>query len=338
MRVALTVRWVRGLREGRPGCRMADRPAERRVRKQAERAYYLRYGPSGSFSAVAPARPAGVDRDQHCHRRAQRGCRHRAVPGCPARRCRPGEFDVTVVANGCTDATAQVAAARAGVRVLDLPSCREGGGAQRRRRGGGRVSPDLPRRRHRHPCRRRSGRCGTPSPVPAATPSAGVLAVTARRELDVSRSPLLVRSYLRDQLPIAGLPECVVRPRRHRAVGRGTRPFRPVPRRRRRRSFPGLPLRRGGEAGGRLRECPGHGPAAHARPAAPPGPGAARQREHARGASRRSGQRRRWSAAAARTSWLRDVALRNPALIPAATCYAAITLTAAILARLPRER
>ena len=40
---------------------------------------------------------------------------------------------------------------------------------------------------------------------------------------------------------------------------------------------------------------------------------------------------------AARTSWLRDVALRNPALIPAATCYVVITLTAAILARLPQR-
>ena len=34
----------------------------------------------------------------------------------------PGEFDVTVVANGCTDATAEVATARPGVRVLDLPA------------------------------------------------------------------------------------------------------------------------------------------------------------------------------------------------------------------------
>ncbi|MGF1663440.1 MAG: glycosyltransferase, partial [Kineosporiaceae bacterium] len=33
----------------------------------------------------------------------------------------PGEFDVTVVANGCTDDTAAVAAARPGVRVLDRP-------------------------------------------------------------------------------------------------------------------------------------------------------------------------------------------------------------------------
>ena len=32
----------------------------------------------------------------------------------------PGEFDITVVANGCADDTARVAAARPGVRVLDL--------------------------------------------------------------------------------------------------------------------------------------------------------------------------------------------------------------------------
>ena len=33
----------------------------------------------------------------------------------------PGELDVTVVANGCTDDTAAVAGTRAGVRVVDLP-------------------------------------------------------------------------------------------------------------------------------------------------------------------------------------------------------------------------
>jgi glycosyltransferase involved in cell wall biosynthesis len=32
----------------------------------------------------------------------------------------PGEFDVTVVANGCTDETVQVAAGRAGVRVVEI--------------------------------------------------------------------------------------------------------------------------------------------------------------------------------------------------------------------------
>jgi hypothetical protein len=37
----------------------------------------------------------------------------------------------------------------------------------------------------------------------------------------------------------------------------------------------------------------------------------------------------------ARTSWLRDVVLRSPALISTATCYATITLTAAMMATLP---
>ena len=39
---------------------------------------------------------------------------------------------------------------------------------------------------------------------------------------------------------------------------------------------------------------------------------------------------------AARTSWLRDVALRDPALIPAATCYAAITCRHSRNSALPR--
>ncbi|MFC7533545.1 glycosyltransferase [Actinoplanes sp. GCM10030250] len=34
---------------------------------------------------------------------------------------KPGEFDITVVANGCTDDTVRIAGARPGVRVLDLP-------------------------------------------------------------------------------------------------------------------------------------------------------------------------------------------------------------------------
>jgi hypothetical protein len=38
-----------------------------------------------------------------------------------------------------------------------------------------------------------------------------------------------------------------------------------------------------------------------------------------------------------RMSWLRDVALRNPRLAPAAAWYAAITITAALLAKLPQR-
>lgn len=34
----------------------------------------------------------------------------------------PGEFDITVVANGCTDDTVAVAASRPGIRVVDLPT------------------------------------------------------------------------------------------------------------------------------------------------------------------------------------------------------------------------
>lgn len=41
--------------------------------------------------------------------------------------------------------------------------------------------------------------------------------------------------------------------------------------------------------------------------------------------------------APARTSWLRDVTLRNPALVPATAAYVAITLTASILAKLPQR-
>jgi glycosyltransferase involved in cell wall biosynthesis len=106
----------------------------------------------------------------------------------------PGEFDVTVVANGRTDATAQVAAAGPGVRVLDLP--RQGKVAALN--AGDAVAIGYPRIY-----------LDADIVIPAAgvralrnalavsgeTSAANVLAVTARREVDVSRSPPLVRSY-----------------------------------------------------------------------------------------------------------------------------------------------
>jgi glycosyltransferase involved in cell wall biosynthesis len=246
-----------------------------------------------------------------------------------------GEFDVTVVANGCTDGTARVAAARRGVRVLDLPNA----GKVAALNAGDAVAIGYPRIY-----------LDADIVIPAAgiralrdalagvseAPSSRVLAATARREVDVSRSPILVRSYfaINSRLPVF----------RNALVGRGVIAL-SAEGRSRFDQFPNVDAddlfldslftsaekrevesvsaqvtapRRTRDLLRRLvRVRRGN---ASMRAALPIGTGP-------RGAGRH----------AARTSWLHDVALRKPTLIPAATCYAAITLTAAILARLPRR-
>ena len=93
----------------------------------------------------------------------------------------PGEFDVTVVANGCSDRTAEVAGTRAGVRgprssraawQVERTQCR------RHRRA--RLPADLPRRRHR-----REHRGGAMSGRRADRVENPPAAVVPRRELDL---------------------------------------------------------------------------------------------------------------------------------------------------------
>jgi glycosyltransferase involved in cell wall biosynthesis len=247
----------------------------------------------------------------------------------------PGEFDVTVVANGCTDATAQVAASRPGVRVLSLPDA----GKVAALNAGDAVAVGFPRmyfdadivipvdgvRALRDALA-----------VSSAGPSARVLAAAPRRELDVSRSPLLVRAYcaINSRLPVF----------QNTLFGRGV-------------------IALSAEGRGRFDQFPDlvaddlfldslfvaaekrQVDSVSARVAAPRrtldllrrlarvrrGNASMRAAPAAGGGAR--GEVRR----AARMSWLRDVALPNPALIPAATCYAAITVTASVLARLPQR-
>jgi Glycosyl transferase family 2 len=246
-----------------------------------------------------------------------------------------GEFDVTVVANGCTDDTARVAAARPGIRVLDLPRA----GKVAALNAGDAVAIGYPRiyldadivipavgiraLRDALAC-------------PGSLPSSSVLAATARRELDVSRSSMLVRSYfaINSRLPVfrnalfgrgvialsaegrsrfGCFPDVVAddlfldslftQTEKREVDSVSARVTAP---RRTRDLIRRLVRVRRGNASMRAALAIGSGPNGAGRPAA-------------------------------RTSWLRDVALRQPNLIPAATCYAAITLTAAVLARLPRR-
>jgi glycosyltransferase involved in cell wall biosynthesis len=246
-----------------------------------------------------------------------------------------GEFDVTVVANGCTDATARVAAARSGVRVLDLPSA----GKVAALNAGDAVATGYPRIYLDADIVIPAAGIRTLADalaVSSATTAATTLAVTARRELDVSRSPLLVRSYfaINSRLPVF-----------HNALfGRGVIALSTEGRARFDR-FPDVVADDLFLDSLFTAEEKREVDSVNVRIAAPQrtrdllrrlvrvrrGNASMRATLAAEGGARGAGRRGR------RTSWLRDVALRNPALIPAATCYAGITLTASILARLPQR-
>jgi len=246
----------------------------------------------------------------------------------------PGEFDVTVVANGCTDATAQVAAARPGVRVLELA----GGGKVAALNAGDAVAVGFPR-----------VYLDADIVIPAAGvralgdalavagegPGAGVLAVTARRVVDVSRSPLLVRSYyaVNSRLPVF----------QDALFGRGVVALSAEGRGRFDRFpdvvaddlfldslFTAAEKREVGSVSARV-AAPRRTRDLLRRLVRVRRGNASLRAALAASGSYGTGRGPAWS------SWLRDVALRDPALIPAAACYAAITVTACVLARLPQR-
>jgi glycosyltransferase involved in cell wall biosynthesis len=239
----------------------------------------------------------------------------------------PGEFDVTVVANGCSDATAQIAATKPGVRVLDLPAA----GKVAALNAGDAVAVGFPRvyldadiiitARGIRALR-------DVLAIPDQTVSAAVLAAAPRREVDVSHSPWLVREYfaINSRLPVFN----------NALFGRGVVALSAEGRGRFGR-FPDIiaddlfldSLFTGAEKN--------QVESVSAVVTAP---------QRTRDLLRRLARVRRGNASmraasggrarsADRRSWMRDVALRNPALVPAAVCYAAITATASVLAKLP---
>ena len=157
----------------------------------------------------------------------------------------PGEFDVTVVANGCVDATAQIAAARPGVRVLDLPNA----GKAAALNAGDAVAVGFPRiYLDADIVIPAAGVRALRAALASGAAAAAVpLAVTARRETRRQSQPAARPRLRRDQLPAAGLSERAVRPWCDRPVGRGAWSLRPVPGRHRRRPLPGLAVHRGRE-------------------------------------------------------------------------------------------
>ncbi|MEU4424421.1 glycosyltransferase [Actinoplanes sp. NPDC024001] len=236
----------------------------------------------------------------------------------------PGEFDVTVVANGCTDDTAAVAEARTGVRVLDLPEAGKAGALN----AGDAVAVGFPR------VYLDADIVLSTAAVRAlaeALDSPGALAATVGRELDVTGRPLPVRAYfaIHGRLPVF----------RDGLFGRGVVALSEDGRARFDR-FPELMADDLFLDSQFTREQKRHVTAYTARVATPRRTGdLIRRLVRVRGgnaAMRRAAAAGEITVAvrpAARLSWLRDVVLPRPWLAPAAVCYVAITVRAARAAR-----
>ncbi|HEX5993661.1 MAG TPA: glycosyltransferase family 2 protein [Jiangellales bacterium] len=99
----------------------------------------------------------------------------------------PGEFDITVVANGCRDETARLAAARPGVRVVELTEAGKAGALN----AGDASAIGFPR------IYLDADIVITSDGMRAVAAALGhnVLAAVPRRQLDLTRRPLLVRAF-----------------------------------------------------------------------------------------------------------------------------------------------
>ncbi|MEV0899936.1 glycosyltransferase family 2 protein [Actinoplanes sp. NPDC049802] len=235
---------------------------------------------------------------------------------------RPGEFDVTVAANGCTDETVRVATAR-GVRVLDLPDPGKPGALN----AGDAAAVGFPRVYLDADIMLSTD--GLRALAAAAT--APALAATARRDLDLTGRPLPVRAYFAVHRHLPAL--------RTGLFGRGVIVLSEAGRARFDR-FPDMvaddlfvdSLFTASEK--RQVESV---PSVVATPR--------RTRDLVRRLIRvRAGNAAMRAAAAngeiktevrapGRSSWLKDVVLRRPWLAPAAVCYVAITVYAAAQAK-----
>ena len=230
----------------------------------------------------------------------------------------PGPLDVTVVANGCTDATAQVAGARIGVRVVDRPEPGKPGALN----AGDAVAVGFPRVYLDADIVLSPG---TLSALMRALDSGDLLAAVPGRQLDLAGRPVLVRAYyaINRRLPAF----------RRSLFGRGAIALSAAGRARF-DTFPAMTaddLFLDGLFGpGEKREVEGF-TSVVATPL--------RTRDLVRRLVRvRAGNARMRAVnanvrASVRSSWLRDVVLPRPWLAPAALCYVGITLLAAVLAR-----
>ncbi|MGI5178510.1 glycosyltransferase [Dactylosporangium sp. CA-152071] len=99
------------------------------------------------------------------------------------------DIDITVVANGCSDDTAAVAASRPGVRVIDRPTPGKSGALN----AGDAVAVGFPRVYLDADIPLTAADVRSLAAFLAATP--GLLAATAHRTLDTRRRPLLVKAH-----------------------------------------------------------------------------------------------------------------------------------------------
>jgi glycosyltransferase involved in cell wall biosynthesis len=235
----------------------------------------------------------------------------------------PGEFDVTVVANGCTDDTAAVAA-RPGVRVVDLATA----GKAAALNAGDAASVGFPR------VYLDADIVLTTAAVRSlaeALGGGGAGAATVGRQLDLTGRPLLVRAYfaVHGRLPVF----------RDGLFGRGVVALSESGRARFDR-FPELVADDLFLDSLFTQAEKRHVTSYAARVATPRRTGdLVRRLVRVRGgnaamrAASANGEVTAPVRSAARLSWLRDVVLPRPWLAPAAVCYVAVTVVAALAAR-----
>jgi len=116
----------------------------------------------------------------------------------------PGEFEVIVAANGCTDDTAKLASAFHGVSVLDLPSAGKAAALNAAERSAirfPRVYLDADILISTAGLRRLMAALGS---HPTDRPGVPVLATVPKRELELAGRPALVRAYfaINSHLPV----------------------------------------------------------------------------------------------------------------------------------------
>jgi glycosyltransferase involved in cell wall biosynthesis len=235
----------------------------------------------------------------------------------------PGEFDVTVVANGCTDDTAAVAATRAGVRVLELATA----GKSAALNAGDAVAAGFPRVYLDADIDLSTAAVR----ALAAALEGAALAATVGRRLDLTGRPLPVRAYfaVHGRLPVF----------RDGLFGRGVVALSAAGRARFER-FPELVADDLFLDSLFTQAEKRHVTSFTARVATPRRTGdLVRRLVRVRGgnaamrAASATGEVAAPVRSAARLSWLRDVVLPRPWLAPAAVCYVAITVVAAVAAR-----